>query len=269
MRSNYVADELQRLWALLEASPDWIWEVDERLRFIISSAKGSELLGCSTERILGRTIYEFIPSDEMSRVASELGKLLAQKQAFTGFVHRVRRTDGRIVVLEASSEPIFEPDGNLKGYRGISRDVTRVWSRVLRLEALYALAPIALYVVNRDLVHVTLNNAMAELYGKPVNEIVGQSMRDLRPERAREIEHDFALIDAGMPIPEREVEWQGRHFQVSVQPLRDMAGGVIAMLIASTDITERKTAEQALAEAHERLDRYVRHDALSQAIGKS
>ena len=51
-------------------------------------------------------------------------KVIAEKKPFTHFEWPAIRTDGLRVILESSGVPVFSADGNLKGYRGIFRDIT-------------------------------------------------------------------------------------------------------------------------------------------------
>ncbi|MCL2656771.1 MAG: PAS domain S-box protein [Betaproteobacteria bacterium] len=257
---SHIADKLRWLRDLIELNSDWIWEVDDKGRYVYSSAKGSELLGYPTEQILGRTPFDFMPPEEVVRIAGAFKRFVSERKPFNGLVNRVRRADGSITMHETSGVPIFWPDGRFKGFCGIDRDVSAVYSRVFQLESLYSLVPLPLNVVDRNLRYVAVNLAQAKLFGMTVENLLGQSLRVLRPQRAREIERDFALIDAGQPVLDREIEWKSRSFQVSTKPLRNMEGVVVALSIALTDITERKRAQRALADAYERLDLYAKQD---------
>jgi hypothetical protein len=60
------------------------------------------------------------------------------------------RPDGSIVVLETSGVPLFDAQGDLAGYRGVDRDISMLGERVLQLEAVYDLAPVALCTLTRE-----------------------------------------------------------------------------------------------------------------------
>ncbi len=251
---NPALHELRQLHALIENNTDWIWEIDSEARFVYSSVKGSQLLGYETGHILGRTIYDFMPNREIIRLAPEIQAIKSGQKPCNGLVVPLRRSNGTLAFVETNAVPVIGPDGHYSGYRGISRDISSVWTHSHLLGALFNLAPVLLWVIDRDIRYIAINAAQSELIDISTKELIGQQVSGTRPERAEQLRHDLALADAGLPIPDREIPWKGRHFQVSTNPIRDMSGVVIALSVASSDITELKLAEQALAEARSQLD---------------
>jgi len=73
---------------------------------------------------LGLTPFDFMPPDEAERVGRIFGAIAAERQPFAQLLNRNLRKDGSLVVLETSGVPLLGPDGALRGYRGIDRDVT-------------------------------------------------------------------------------------------------------------------------------------------------
>ncbi|MFT4172049.1 MAG: diguanylate cyclase [Rhodocyclaceae bacterium] len=260
--------DLERLREIIDLNSDWIWEVDDQGRYVYSSAKGESLLGRPTHEIIGKTPFDFMPPDEAERIGRAFGAIAAKCQPFSGLVNRNMRPDGTIVVLETSGVPLFWPTGEFKGYRGIDRDVTALGARLFQLEASYASAPVALYVIDRELRYVAANDALARMYGCQVEDIIGHHVREFFDAATSFEAHDFELLDAGLPVPSHELMRNGRFYQVSVQPIRDMAGGIIGLTNALMDITERKLAEQALAEANQRLQQYANEDYLTGLLNR-
>ncbi|MBZ5542911.1 MAG: PAS domain S-box protein [Acidobacteriia bacterium] len=114
----------ERLRSLIESTRDWVWEVDANGVYAYSSPKVEELLGYEPEEVIGKVPYDFMPADEAKRVRAEFGAIAAAQRAFHRFENTNLHKDGRQVVLETSGMPIFDADGNLRGYRGIDRDIT-------------------------------------------------------------------------------------------------------------------------------------------------
>ena len=113
-----------RLRDLLEATSDWVWEVDEHGRYTYVSPQVSDLLGYSPAEVLGKTPFDFMPPEERRRVEREFSAIVRERRPFRLLENVNRRKDGRLVVLETSGVPIFDAEGVLRGYRGIGRDVT-------------------------------------------------------------------------------------------------------------------------------------------------
>ncbi len=109
---------------LVETSTDWVWEVDEKSRYIYSSPKVTELLGYGPSEIVGKTPFDFMTTQEAERVKNEWGKILEDKQAFKCLENSNLHKNGQIVILETSGVPVYDNLGNFKGYRGIDRDIT-------------------------------------------------------------------------------------------------------------------------------------------------
>ncbi len=116
--------EVQRLREMLDLNSDWIWEVDAQGRYTYVSLHCLPLLGYAPEEMLGRTPFDFMPPEEAARVGAAFAAIVAEKRGFSHLLNRTIRSDGRIVVLETSGVPLLNPDGSLRGYRGIDRDIT-------------------------------------------------------------------------------------------------------------------------------------------------
>ncbi|HEV2541475.1 MAG TPA: sensor domain-containing diguanylate cyclase [Methylobacterium sp.] len=116
--------ELTHLREMLEQNSDWIWEVDAQGRYTYASRQCVALLGREPEEVVGRTPFDFMPPDEAERVGRIFAAIAAERRPFAQLLNRNLRKDGSLVVLETSGVPLLGPDGALRGYRGIDRDVT-------------------------------------------------------------------------------------------------------------------------------------------------
>jgi PAS domain S-box-containing protein len=113
-----------RFRALAESTSDWIWEVDENAVYTYTSPKIKELLGYEPEEIIGKTPFDLMTLEGVKRVAAEFGAIAEAQKLFDRLENENLHKDGRILVLETSGVPIFDANGNFRGYRGIDRDIT-------------------------------------------------------------------------------------------------------------------------------------------------
>ena len=90
-------------------------------------------MGYEPEEIIGKTPFDFMLPDEQERLSEWFGNILESHKPFEGLENTNIHKDGRHVLLETSGVPIFDTGGNLSGYRGIDRNITR---RKLAEEAL-------------------------------------------------------------------------------------------------------------------------------------
>ena len=121
---SVVRDSEERFRSMVEATSDWIWEVNTEDIYTYSSPKIKDFLGYEPQEILGRTPFELMPAHEAEQVKAQLQGYKKEKKPFLGLENKNIHKDGRIIVLETSGVPIFDAHGNFAGYRGIDRDIT-------------------------------------------------------------------------------------------------------------------------------------------------
>jgi PAS domain S-box-containing protein len=110
--------------ALVEATNDWLWEIDANGTYTYASPRVRDILGYAPEEVVGRRPSFFMPPEEAARVSVLFAELAAERKPLTLLENVNLHKDGRRVVLETSALPIFDDAGNWRGYRGIDRDVT-------------------------------------------------------------------------------------------------------------------------------------------------
>ena len=111
--------------SLVEATSDWIWEVDIEGVYTYTNSKIKDILGYEPEEILGKTPFDFMLPDEQKRLTEWFKDTLESHKPFEEIENTNLHKDGRQILLETSGVPIFDTDGNLSGYRGIDRNITR------------------------------------------------------------------------------------------------------------------------------------------------
>ena len=123
-RGAALAESEERLKNLVDASSEWVWEVDCNGVYTYASPKVTELLGYLPEEIIGKTPFDLMPPEEAERVGVEFAKLAAERAPLRNLENTNRHKDGRIVMLETSGFAMVDAQGNFAGYRGMDRDIT-------------------------------------------------------------------------------------------------------------------------------------------------
>ncbi|MBG6245654.1 diguanylate cyclase [Candidatus Symbiopectobacterium sp. 'North America'] len=255
--------DVNHLFEFLHHNSDWVWEVDAQGRYTWASEVVTELLGFTPQEMIGKTPFDFMPPGEAERVGQTFGEIVAAKRPFSGLVNRNQRADGRIVVLETSGIPLFGPDGELRGYRGVDRNISTLGERVLQLETIYDTTPVALCMIDRAGRLVMSNKAMMRLLNhsdEPASELHVSTMM---PDCWSQFETDFTLADKGWDIPSREVTCLDRCYYTQPVPVRDASENVVGLSVTWVDITRRSQAEQKLADANKVLQQYAQHHHLT------
>ncbi len=115
----------QRFQNLVETTSDWVWEVNEKAIYTYVSPKIRDLLGYEPEEVLGKTPFDLMPLAEAEGFANSFWAIVTAQQPISGLENTNLHKDGHLVILETSGVPIFDADGNFRGYRGIDRDITK------------------------------------------------------------------------------------------------------------------------------------------------
>lgn len=260
-RLDHRDEDARHLFELLHNNSDWVWEVDAQGRYTWSSDVVTELLGVPPEAVIGKTPFDFMPPGEAERVAGAFGAIVAEKRAFSGLVNRNQRADGSVVVLETSGIPLFDEQGELRGYRGIDRNISHLGERVLQLETIYETTPVALCMIDREGRLVMSNKAMAKMLGDVLQ--TESHFQRLMPDYWPFFLTDFALADKGDTLPSRELGFRDRCYDIQAVPVRDAMDSVVGLSVTWVDITERRQAEHKLASANKVLQQYAQHDHLT------
>lgn len=250
--------EIKRLQEIIAHNSDWLWEVDAQGRYTFCSEHSLQMLGYWPSEMLGRTPFDFMPQEEATRVGAEFAAIVALQRPFSGLINRNLRADGRLVVLETSGIPLLAEDGTLLGYRGIDRDITpaigSLSPRLVQLEALYAAAPIALGLVDREGHFVNANRALARLLGCDGALLAGQPVAAYLTAEQLNVAAAFVRLGSNEIVADLTLDYGGRIYQIAVQAVQDHeAVQLIGMTLAFTDITEQHRLRLELAEANHQM----------------
>ena len=149
----------------------------------------------------------------------------------------------------SSGEPQSHP--SMDGYP------LAAWDEV---EAIYAMIPTGLCVLDIDLRYVRINNRLAEINGLSVAEHLGKTVREVVPDLAEGAEvalrrvlatgeavYDIELIGETLAQPGVKRTWIENWL-----PLTNDQGVIVGISIVAQEVTGRRQTEQALRESEER-----------------
>jgi len=119
-----LAESEQRFRNLVESTSDWVWEIDDKYRYIYSSPKVKDNLGFDPAYVVGRSPFDLMTAESAGKVKQEFAPIAEARVPFSGLVNVCRHKNGHDVVMETSGIPIFDKNGKFSGYRGIDRNIT-------------------------------------------------------------------------------------------------------------------------------------------------
>jgi PAS domain S-box-containing protein len=252
----------ERLRDIIFSIADWVWEVDENGVYTYSSQQSFDLLGESRGDIIGKTPFDFMPPDETKRVAAIFSEIAANKAPIKDLENWNIGKNGKRICLLTNGVPMLDGKGNLKGYRGVDKDITDRKQAETELkeskalfEAVVENVPLMIFLKeSTDLRFVIFNRAGEELLGYDRKDLMGKNNLDLFPpeQAAHFMAKDREVLDGEggiLDIPEEPIltaKKGQRLLHTRKVCVRGADGEKKYLLGISEDITERKQAEENL-----------------------
>ncbi|HEY9050164.1 MAG TPA: EAL domain-containing protein [Gammaproteobacteria bacterium] len=142
-----------KLNALLNTIPDLVWLKDPNGVFLACNPKVEQLLGTGKANIIGKTDYDFFPSNIADFFRANDQAAIDAHKANINEEWLTYASDGHRELTETIKTPLFSPQGQLLGVLGIARDITGRYhneQRITRLNRLYAV----LSGINEAIIHL-------------------------------------------------------------------------------------------------------------------
>ncbi len=245
-----------RFRALVETTSDWVWEVDQNVRYTYVSPKVKDFLGYEPEEVIGKSPFQLMPPDEAERIANLFGDIAKAQKPFVRLENVNIHKNRQKVVMETSGVPIFDASGNLIGYRGIDRDVTerkRIEEELRKLSNAVKQSLVSVVITDTKGNIEYVNPKFTQLTGYTLDEVIGKNPRILKSGKTSSSEYKrlWDTITSGR-------EWRGEFCNkkkngefywdyASISPIRNSEGVITHFLAVKEDINERKNFEAQLA----------------------
>ncbi|MFO7748901.1 MAG: PAS domain S-box protein [Desulfobacteraceae bacterium] len=115
----------ERFRSLVETSRDWIWSVDENFVYTYASPRVNWLLGYAPEELIGKTMFSLMPQAAVDNAKKQLQEAFDGEKTITGLENRYLHKNGNEVLLEMNGVPVKNKHGDVSGFMGVERDITR------------------------------------------------------------------------------------------------------------------------------------------------
>lgn len=257
--------------SFLESAPDAILVADSQGVIVGVNGLTEEMFGYSRQELLHQPVELLVP--ERLRVRHE-----ADRRAFSeaprtrpmGHNRELwgRRKNGEEFLVQISLSPI--KSGNETLITSIIRDVTAQRAAEAHFRALLEAAPDGMIVVDASGQIVIVNSQTERLFGYSREELIGQPVEILIPERFRDGHKDHRAsyaadpkvrpMGAGQALMGRTKAGAEFPVEISLSPLVTEQGRLV--ISAVRDITERRRAEaiiQASLREKEALLKEIHH----------
>ncbi|GMA63398.1 PAS domain S-box protein [Alicyclobacillus fastidiosus] len=242
--------------SLYERNSDLIIVIDRDGRIIDANPVLEKATGFRSEEVIGKRIDELIADGTRTPCIPDKPSIDGSAPQHLTFQDK----NGNSVHLLVTIVPIVV-QGKCHGYYAICKDITQTVSvqnelveMKQRLESLFEESGDALCIIQPNGIIIDVNQAFERLYGWPHDELIGKEMPNVPKELQEDRHWRWKLAAQGTRIEAYETKNLDRYGNVvdvslSLFPIRDGQGNVVAVSGSARDIRERKQFERALRDS--------------------
>lgn len=212
-----------------------------------------EIFGWTEQEVMGKKLSQLIVPPSLLAERERILKKTLTGRTFSGIETVRLRKDGAEINVSITVSPVHDTDKNIIGYSGIIRDVTerkRVEKTLQeseeRYRSLVESTDDSIYLVDRNCRYLFMNAIHKSRLGISDDTYIGRSYSEIHsaPEAEDFSEIINSVFDKGMP-EQHEYESEGQWFLRTFSPVKNpKSGKITGITVISTNITERKKAEE-------------------------
>jgi PAS domain S-box-containing protein len=232
-----------------ETASDWHWEIDPDYKFTLLSENA---FGSGAADRIGTTCWDHALDVEAEPEKWRLvGATLDSHKPFRDFVYRGLDGTGSPMYVKASGKPVFDANGEFRGYRGTGTDVTALMRAQEALRESERSARSAIDGI-AGLVSIHFPNGEVETVNRQCLEYFGRSLEELRNWGTSDAVHPEDLprilelfkraIASGISFNFdqrlRRFDGEYRWFTNRGVPIRDDSGRIARWYVLLTDIED-------------------------------
>ncbi len=106
-----------------EAAGEYLWELSAEGIYTFATEKSKLIKGYHPAQLIGRSLFEFMPTTDRVKVKAILKDACAHKRSFT-IEHRNITPSGEIAWEKVNGLPLLDEDGDIVGFRGAGLSIT-------------------------------------------------------------------------------------------------------------------------------------------------
>jgi len=248
----------ERLRLLVEGVKDYaIFLLDPAGHVMTWNVGAERIKGYAADEVIGRHFSIFYTPEDVTRGKPDKELEIARtSERYEEEGERVRKDGSRFWAV-VTVTALYDPTGKHVGFAKITRDITERKRAAEQLNLMVESTPVGMLMVNQEGAITLVNRQVETLFGYTRDELMGQPVETLLPEKLRlQHSHDRRQF---MTAPLARAMGAGRELfgmrkdqslfpvEIGLAPIRNESG--VFLLASVIDITERKAAEVRTREA--------------------
>ncbi|MDG6228359.1 MAG: PAS domain S-box protein [Candidatus Thermoplasmatota archaeon] len=245
----------QKLMSLIDSSTEWIWQVDMNGIYQFVSGSVQTVIGYHPSEVIGKTPFDFMTPEEAKRVGSIFSDILNKKERISKLEDVLLKKNGEPVYFETDAIPLFDDNGDLLGYFGVCRDITKrkeseekLKYSIERYKTLFENNVAGVGIAYADGTIITANESMCRLLDYSYDEFLDMNVTDLyvQPDERKKI---LQLLEKDQVLKDYKVQLYAKNRKplwadISIKPIN--IEGKQAFITTAFDITDIYTAREQL-----------------------
>ncbi|MEX1230495.1 MAG: PAS domain S-box protein [Planctomycetaceae bacterium] len=263
-----VRESEEQFRTLSEAIPVLVWACRPDGSSFYLSRQWTEYTGQTAEESCGSGWIESVHPDDRARVFAHWQHCIRTGEIYDGEI-RYRRHDGEYRWHYYKALPIRDDSGAITAWYGTSVDITErkqaeaaMRNSEIRFRSMANVTPAIIWTAASDGAITWSSDRWYEYTGISREANVREWPQVLHPDDVARcvVEWNQALAagtDYEIEVRNRRYDGQYRWFLTRATPIRDPDGRIVEWYGSTTDIHDRKQAEESLREADRRKDEFL------------
>ena len=247
-----------------EISSDWLWEMDENLRFTFVSDRLRDITGLDPAERIGKSRKDVSSEETSSEAWQAHMEVLRRREPFRNFTYEIGESERGTLTASVNGSPVFDQDGKFRGYRGTGTDISkqRRAEQKLRqseqlLRSFLESSPDPSSILDLEGRYLAANRALGELFDLDPEEIVGKTAREAFGDtfelydevwaQEQEVVETDSVVRREITISTSSAD--DRVHVITKFPIHDELGRVFRVGTSSQDVTEVRRLETQLRQS--------------------
>ncbi len=238
---------------IVEMANQGIWEMDDQFNINYVNRRMAEMLGYLPEEMIGLPITSFMFEEDIPDHLSQRKKRINRN--IEVYERRFRHKDGNTCWTLVAATTLYDETGKFTGSFAMFADITehkRIEKKLQESEEKYrslASTEDSLYLVDRNCRYLFANENYMGKFGPVRDSFLGRKYGEFHDDEdargfADSVKYAFATGNSCQD--EHRGARSGGYFLRTFSPVKDSEGNITSVTVVSTNITERKKAEEEL-----------------------